>query len=201
FPLGGGATHGHVATRIRLCCGVRARAGAWRHRLGGSAVDARDREEARQADRRREDRLPTLRHDRRRREERRLRCRRRASVREGALQRREPGRAGRGHLRQPHSLPPVGKIDIIIATVTITDERRQVVEFSNPYFMSGSLLLVPKTSTVRGLEDVAGKTVAVVQGAIQDRDVAELVPKADRIKFGKVSEAVLAVKGGHADAY
>src|SRR5207249_3812994 len=37
-----------------------------------------------------------------------------------------------------------GKIDIIIATVTITDERRQVVEFSEPYFMSGSLLLVPK---------------------------------------------------------
>src|SRR2546430_8090453 len=94
-----------------------------------------------------------------------------------------------------------GKIDIIIATVTITDERRQVVEFSSPYFTSGSLLLVPKTSTVRGLEDVAGKTVAVVQGAIQDRDVAELVPKADRIKFGKVSEAVLAVKGGRADAY
>src|SRR5437773_5647993 len=94
-----------------------------------------------------------------------------------------------------------GKIDIIIATVTITDERRQVVEFSNPYFMSGSRLLVPKTSTVRRLEDVEGKTVAVVQGAIQDRDVAELVPKANRIKFGKVSEAVLAVKGGRADAY
>jgi len=35
-----------------------------------------------------------------------------------------------------------GKIDIIIATVTITDERRQVVEFSEPYFLSGSLLLV-----------------------------------------------------------
>ena len=94
-----------------------------------------------------------------------------------------------------------GKIDIIIATVTITDERRQVVEFSEPYFLSGSLLLVPRASTARGLEDMAGKTVAVVQGAIQDRDVAELVPKADRIKFGKVSEAVLAVKGGRADAY
>ncbi len=94
-----------------------------------------------------------------------------------------------------------GKVDIIIATVTITDERRQVVEFSEPYFMSGSLLLVPRASTARGLEDMAGKTVAVVQGAIQDKDVAELQPKADRIKFGKVSEAVLAVKGGRADAY
>ncbi len=94
-----------------------------------------------------------------------------------------------------------GKIDIIVATVTVTDERRQVVEFSEPYFLSGSLLLVPKASTVRGLDDLAGKTVAVVQGAIQDKDVAELQPKASRVKFAKVSEAVLAVKGGRADAY
>src|SRR2546422_3650364 len=93
------------------------------------------------------------------------------------------------------------KIDIIIATVTITDERRQVVEFSEPYFMSGSLLLVPRSSPVRGLDDLAGKTVAVVQGAIQDKDVEQLQPKANRIKFGKVSEAVLAVTGGRADAY
>jgi len=94
-----------------------------------------------------------------------------------------------------------GKIDIIIATVTVTDERKQVVEFSDPYFLSGSLLLVPKASTVKGLDDLAGKTVAVVQGAIQDKDVEQLQPKANRIKFGKVSEAVLAVKGGRADAY
>src|SRR5437867_8457681 len=94
-----------------------------------------------------------------------------------------------------------GKIDIVIATVTITDERRQVVEFSEPYFMSGSLLLVPKSSTAKSLDDMAGKTVAVVQGAIQDRDIEQLQPKATRVKFGKVSEAVLAVKGGRADAY
>jgi len=94
-----------------------------------------------------------------------------------------------------------GKIDIIIATVTITDERRQVVEFSDPYFMSGSLILVPKASAVKSLDDLGGKTVAVVQGAIQDKDVEQLQPKANRLKFGKVSEAVLAVKGGRADAY
>ena len=94
-----------------------------------------------------------------------------------------------------------GKIDIIIATVTVTDERRQIVEFSDPYFLSGSLLLVPKASPANSLDDLAGKTVAVVQGAIQDKDVEQLQPKANRLKFGKVSEAVLAVKGGRADAY
>jgi ABC-type amino acid transport substrate-binding protein len=94
-----------------------------------------------------------------------------------------------------------GKIDVIIATVTITDERKQVVDFSDPYFLSGGLLLVPKASPVRGVEDLAGKTVAVIQGAIQDKDIEQLAPKANRVKFGKVSEAVLAVKGGRADAF
>jgi ABC-type amino acid transport substrate-binding protein len=94
-----------------------------------------------------------------------------------------------------------GKIDIIIASVTVTDERRQVVEFSEPYFMSGGLLLVPKNSPIKGVEDLAGKTVSVIQGAIQDKDIEQLAPKANRVKFGKVSEAVLAVKGGRADAF
>src|SRR2546421_8070005 len=87
------------------------------------------------------------------------------------------------------------KIDVIIATVTITDERRQVVEFSDPYFMSGSLILVPKASAVKSLDDLGGKTVAVIQGAIQDKDVEQLQPKANRLKVGKVSEAVVEVTG------
>jgi ABC-type amino acid transport substrate-binding protein len=94
-----------------------------------------------------------------------------------------------------------GKIDIVIATVTITDERRQVVEFSDPYFLSGSLVLVPKASPVKDVKELNGKTVAVIQGAIQDQDLAQLAPQANRVKFGKVSEALLAVKGGRADAY
>lgn len=94
-----------------------------------------------------------------------------------------------------------GKIDIIIATVTITDERKQVVEFSDPYFLSGSLILVPKASSIKDVTELNGKTVAIIQGAIQDQDVAQLAPQANRLKFGKVSEALLAVKGGRADAY
>jgi ABC-type amino acid transport substrate-binding protein len=94
-----------------------------------------------------------------------------------------------------------GKIDIIIATVTVTDERRKVVEFSDPYFLSGELLLVPKASPINDVKDLNGKKVAIIQGAITDQDIAELAPKAERLKYGKVTEAVLAVKAGHADAF
>jgi len=94
-----------------------------------------------------------------------------------------------------------GKIDIIIATVTVTDERRKVVEFSDPYFLSGELLLVPKASTINDVKDLNGKKVAIIQGSISDADLAELAPQATRLKYGKVTEAVLAVKAGHADAF
>lgn len=93
------------------------------------------------------------------------------------------------------------KIDIIMASMTITDERAEVVDFSEPYFLSGSLILAPKDSAIQSVEDLNDKTVAVIQGSVQDTLVEELAPDAERVKFGKVSEAVLALKTGRADAY
>lgn len=93
-----------------------------------------------------------------------------------------------------------GWIDMIVAGMTITPERRQVLEFSDPYFVSASLLLVPAGSRVRGVEDLAGKTVAVVKGSIQENDLARLAPAAKPAAFGTVDEAVRAVKAGTADA-
>ena len=54
------------------------------------------------------------------------------------------------------------------------------------------------TSPVLSLD---GKKVAIIQGSISDADLAELAPQATRLKYGKVTEAVLAVKAGHADAF
>lgn len=94
-----------------------------------------------------------------------------------------------------------GKIDIVMASMTMTEERAEVVDFSEPYFLSGSLVMVPKDSPATGIEDLAGKKVAVIQGSVQDNMVGELAPEAERVKFGKVSEAVLALKTNRADAY
>jgi polar amino acid transport system substrate-binding protein len=43
-----------------------------------------------------------------------------------------------------------GKIDIIIATVTITDERKQVVDFSEPYFLSAACSWFPRPAPFAG---------------------------------------------------
>lgn len=92
-------------------------------------------------------------------------------------------------------------IDLIIASMTITEERRQVLEFSEPYFLSGSLLLVPKDSPIKGLEDLTGKSVGIIEGAIQDKDLATVAPAARRVRFRQVPEAVQALKQKRVDAF
>lgn len=94
-----------------------------------------------------------------------------------------------------------GWIDMIIASMTVTDDRRQVLEFSDPYFITGGLLLVRKESPLNGIEDLAGKTVAVIEGAIQAKDLEQLAPKAKQEKFGKVPQALEALKAGKVDAF
>jgi len=91
-------------------------------------------------------------------------------------------------------------IDMIVATMTVTEERRQVLEFSDPYFVSASLLLVPAGSPVRGVEDLAGKTVAVIEGSVQEKDLALVAPAAKRVAFRNMGEAVQALKAKKADA-
>jgi ABC-type amino acid transport substrate-binding protein len=91
-------------------------------------------------------------------------------------------------------------IDMIVATMTVTEERRQVLEFSDPYFVSASLLLVPAGSPVRGIENLAGKTVAVIEGSVQEKDLAMVAPGAKRVAFKNTGEAVQALKTKKADA-
>ena len=56
-----------------------------------------------------------------------------------------------------------GKFDAIIASMSITDERKQKVDFTNKYYNTPSALAAPKDTTLKGVtkEDLAGKTVGV----------------------------------------
>ena len=59
-----------------------------------------------------------------------------------------------------------GKVDIVVATYTINDERKQVVDFAGPYFVAGQTILVKESNTdINGPEDLAGKKVCTVEGS------------------------------------
>ena len=94
-----------------------------------------------------------------------------------------------------------GRVDLVAATITVTDERRKVAELSDPYFMSASLILVPAASKVERLADLGGQRVAVVRGSVQEGDVAEVQSRARLVAVTSAAEGVRAVKGGQADAF
>lgn len=92
--------------------------------------------------------------------------------------------------------------DIGISSITITDERKQTYDFSNPYFLSKNEILVPKGSSIKSAQDLKGKVVAVQNGTTGQEAVETLFGKNyDKLKkFENNNLAILELKGGGADA-
>jgi ABC-type amino acid transport substrate-binding protein len=93
-----------------------------------------------------------------------------------------------------------GEVDLLIATVTATDQRRSQAELSDPYFMTASLMLVRQGSPLERLGDAAGRRIAVVKGSVQASDVAELQPHAVVVPVASVEEGARAVERREVDA-
>jgi len=94
-----------------------------------------------------------------------------------------------------------GKIDMIAATMTITEERKRKVAFSNPYFISGQLIMVQGDSKITKYPDLAGKKVATIKGSIGNIAIGELVPTAERVQFERNFEALQALKKRRVEAF
>lgn len=92
-----------------------------------------------------------------------------------------------------------GSIDVAVAGITIKPERAQQVNFSKPYYKSGVSLLVKKDSTINGVADLKGKTVAVKLGTTGDI----LMSKEQGVtvkRFNNIDEAYRELQNGGADA-
>jgi len=68
-----------------------------------------------------------------------------------------------------------GQVDIVVATYTINDKRKEVVSFAGPYYLAGQSILVPANdSTITGKDDLVGKPVCSVTGSTPAARLAEL---------------------------
>lgn len=96
-----------------------------------------------------------------------------------------------------------GSVDVVISSMTITDERAEQVDFSDPYVQSGLTLLVAKDSDIEDAADLntAGRTVAVKSGTTGAIVAQEQMPEAEIRFFDTVSACVLEVSQGKADAF
>lgn len=95
-----------------------------------------------------------------------------------------------------------GDVDMIFATYSITDDRKEVIDFAGPYFVAGQDLLVAADNTdITGPEDLEGKDLCSVTGStsaqkIKD-DYAEGVQLLERPGY---AECVTALSAGQVDA-
>ena len=58
-----------------------------------------------------------------------------------------------------------GEVDLVIASYSITDDRRKVVGQAGPYYVTGQQLLVKKGSDIKSVDDIKGKEVCSVTGS------------------------------------
>ncbi|WP_411801580.1 transporter substrate-binding domain-containing protein [Bacillus atrophaeus] len=94
-----------------------------------------------------------------------------------------------------------GDIDAIVATMTITDERKKEVDFSNVYFEAGQSLLVKKGSAIKSVKDLKkGTKVLAVKGSTSSQNIREKAPDATVLEFENYAEAFTALKSGQGEA-
>jgi len=93
-----------------------------------------------------------------------------------------------------------GQVDVVVATYTINDERKQKVNFAGPYFVAGQDLLVPINSTITGPETLAGKKVCSVSGSTPAKRIQTDHKDAQLQQFDSYSKCVTALAGGQVDA-
>ncbi|BBO84923.1 amino acid ABC transporter substrate-binding protein [Desulfosarcina ovata subsp. sediminis] len=101
-----------------------------------------------------------------------------------------------------------GTVDIGIGSTTITLAREEVVDFSLPYFLTGTRLLVPKNSAIKNFSDLAGKRVGMGSGSTAnikgiDRAMASgiIQPACEKVLFEEHNKGFLALQQGKIHAY
>jgi glutamate transport system substrate-binding protein len=95
-----------------------------------------------------------------------------------------------------------GKVDYVVATYTINDERKKVVDFAGPYYEAGQDIMVAKGNPdgIAGPDDLAGKKVCSVTGSTPAENIRTNYPKAQLTEFDVYSKCAEALKNGQVQA-
>jgi arginine/ornithine transport system substrate-binding protein len=95
------------------------------------------------------------------------------------------------------------KYDAIMASMSMTEERKKRIDFSNKYYNTPTRLTVKKGSDIDGsIESLSGKKVGVQRETIQDRYASDVFEPAgaEIVRYGTTDEANLDLVAGRLDA-
>ena len=93
-----------------------------------------------------------------------------------------------------------GQCDLAASAMTITDERKAALDFSDGYYDSEQSLLVAEDSDIASIDDLDGVKVGVQQGTTGKTYAEENASGADIVSFPSDAEMFQAIKAGQVDA-
>ncbi|MEX5721784.1 glutamate ABC transporter substrate-binding protein [Geodermatophilus maliterrae] len=95
-----------------------------------------------------------------------------------------------------------GQVDMVVATYTINDARKQVVDFAGPYYVAGQDIMVATGNPegIQGPEDLAGKTVCSVEGSTPAQNIRDNFPEAQLVTYDVYSKCADDLANGNVQA-
>lgn len=91
-------------------------------------------------------------------------------------------------------------VDVALAGITITEERAKAIDFSDGYYDSGFLLMVPTDSDITSVDDLGGKTLALRMGTSAAQYAEEHFTDTELRLFPNIDNAYLELQTGRVDA-
>jgi polar amino acid transport system substrate-binding protein len=94
-----------------------------------------------------------------------------------------------------------GHVDVLAASLTHNKERESQVDFALTHFVTGSKVLVKKSSGIKNVNELGGKKALTVKGGTQGPNLLRVVPTAEIITFESTQQAFQALQQGKGTAY
>ncbi len=100
-----------------------------------------------------------------------------------------------------------GKADVVGGSMSITEERKEKVDFSESYYLGGMTILAQKTAPaeaaggITAFSQLYGKRIGVLSGTTMDRMTQEYFPSSEPIYFNSFADLPIALESGKVDAF
>ena len=92
------------------------------------------------------------------------------------------------------------KVDLVLANFTVTDERKQVVDFASPYMKVSIGVVSPDSAKITDADQLKGKTLAVTKGTTAETYFTQKYPDVTLQKYDSKTQQFQAFKDGRVDA-
>lgn len=93
-----------------------------------------------------------------------------------------------------------GKVDMLVATMSVTSQRLQLFDFSSTYHIAGQAIMIRNGSSISSLKELNNKKVIIVYGSTSEKNLRLAVPDAIVIGYKTYPDAYKALKAGKAEA-